>query len=388
MLIVIVGLLCLFVSTGCGSIHDKLPLLRVNEKCLKLGKRKMYIPAYYCFAYYRAQLKHADSSVNKSVKQLKRKYLKNEALALARAGLKHKTAALFNLAISRFTELMGALPSTSAFKKERDIITSQVAKLRRFHEESKSFTSNSNASGETNKIEDDTHPLDKQHLRSKNHIPKKHSLTSKYVKRVDYTKLLSKICESDRFGKCINEHGVIARYLEGQKEPVIIENGPVRQWNLFKKMSWKYLEMNLPEVLEGIRFTKSRFNLYRTYTPQQELKEVAAEDFLELLSDIDSDTISDLDLSFPYFTAQVPKDIVFKHRMQLDLLNASVCRIIAGGDRHCGGHPSRSMQDEHRNANVHIWIGAKNVTARFHYDHAENTFVQFLGRKHFFFGTA
>ena len=70
--------------------------------------------------------------------------------------------------------------------------------------------------------------------------------------------------------------------------------------------------------------------------------------------------------------------------MQLDLLNASVCRIIAGGDRHCGGHPSRSMQDGHRNANIHMWIGAKNVTARFHYDHAENTFVQFWGESIFF----
>ena len=115
------------------------------------------------------------------------------------------------------------------------------------------------------------------------------------MERVDYNTLVSKICESDRFGKCMNEHSAIARYLEGQKEPVIIENGPVHQWNLFKKMSWKYLKMNLPETLEGIRFTKSRFNLYRTYTPQQELKEIAAKDFLELLSNIDSDTISDLD---------------------------------------------------------------------------------------------
>ena len=204
------------------------------------------------------------------------------------------------------------------------------------------------------------------------------------MERVDYNTLVSKICESDRFGKCMNEHSAIARYLESRKEPVIIENGPVHQWNLFKEMSWKYLKMNLPETLEGIRFTKSRFNLYRTYTPQEELKEIAAKDFLDLLSKIDSDITSDLDHLFPYFTAQIPEDIVFKHRMQLDLLNASVCRIIAGGDRHCGGHPSRSMQDGHSSANIHMWIGAKNVTARFHYDHAENTFVQFLGRKHFF----
>ena len=81
-------------------------------------------PSLLLLRYYRAQLKHADSSVNESVEQLKRKYLKNEALALARAGLKHNTAALFNLAISRFTELMGTLPSTSAFKKELAIITS------------------------------------------------------------------------------------------------------------------------------------------------------------------------------------------------------------------------------------------------------------------------
>ena len=52
---------------------------------------------------------------------------------------------------------MGTLPSTSAFKKERAIIASQVAKLRRFYKESTSFTSSGDASGETQKIEDDVH---------------------------------------------------------------------------------------------------------------------------------------------------------------------------------------------------------------------------------------
>ena len=58
---------------------------KIQSKCIKYGKRKMYLEAYYCFAYHRKRLESKDFTS----KTLLNKYFKNEALALARAGMKN-----------------------------------------------------------------------------------------------------------------------------------------------------------------------------------------------------------------------------------------------------------------------------------------------------------
>ena len=39
---------------------------------------------------------------------------------------------------------------------------------------------------------------------------------------------------------------------------------------------------------------------------------------------------------YPYFSGTLPNDVQVEREMYIDLLNASICEVIAGGNKHCG----------------------------------------------------
>ena len=112
-------------------------------------------------------------------------------------------------------------------------------------------------------------PLDTTVIDPKSRIPKKHPLTSKFIERVDYNDLKREINNNNNnhHGHNYNNNNILNNFLKERNQPVIITNGPIKHWDVYNNISWEALEMNLPEMIDGIRFTKSRFNLYRTHVP-------------------------------------------------------------------------------------------------------------------------
>ena len=121
-------------------------------------------------------------------------------------------------------------------------------------------------------------------------------------------------------------------FLKERNEPVIITNGPIEHWDIYNNISWEALEMNLPEMIDGIRFTKSRFNLYRTHVPSTEQRNMPVDEFFDLLYDIENKKVNlhrrinlidehDEKLIYPYYTGQMPNDIDFEN---MNLLNVSI----------------------------------------------------------------
>ena len=354
---------------------------KIQSKCIKYGKRKMYLEAYYCFAYHRKKLESKDSTS----KTLLNKYFKNEALALARAGMKNNNIENIKLAISKFNNLI--VQNTEEDDTKMQKIQFQIRKLKNF------MAASINKAKEDITSTEEPHPLDTNVIDPKSRIPKKHPLTSKFIERVDYNDLKREINNNNNnhHGHNYNNNNILNNFLKERNQPVIITNGPIKHWDVYNNISWEALEMNLPEMIDGIRFTKSRFNLYRTHVPSTEQRNMPVDEFFDLLYDIENKKVNlhrrinlidehDEKLIYPYYTGQMPNDIDFEN---MNLLNVSICKILAGGDDHCGGHPSLKKDNSHKSPTINLWIGASNVTARFHYDHTENTFVQFLGRKHF-----
>jgi hypothetical protein len=97
-----------------------------KSKCIKYGKRKMYLEAYYCFAYHRKKLESKDSTS----KTLLNKYFKNEALALARAGMKNHNIENIKLAISKFNNLI--VQNTEEDDTKMQKIQFEIRKLKNF----------------------------------------------------------------------------------------------------------------------------------------------------------------------------------------------------------------------------------------------------------------
>jgi hypothetical protein len=344
-------LMVVIISTTVYTSASRNYKYSVHPKCINFGKTKQYIKAYYCFAYYRKQLR-TNNTENRNLVALERKYIKNEALAISRAAIKNKDTELAKVAIEKCKAIIRYYRNQTNYdeatnsESESQKMQKEIVKLDNF------LVATSAGNTEINggmASEEEPHPLDKNNdnIDPKSRIPDRHPLTSKFIDRVDYYDLLQgHRCNNNNDKKQDEDNSnILTNYLKNRDQPVIVTNSPITKWKLYEKISWEYLEFNLPEILRGIRFTKSRFNLYRTNVPGNETKDLPVTDFFDLLHFAEAGYQQEgkkgmhgdkEPVLYPYFSGTLPNDVQVEREMYIDLLNASICEVIAGGNKHCG----------------------------------------------------
>ncbi len=344
------------------------------------GKEKSYIAAYYLFLM---ALEVAKSITSKS------KALANMGLALMRFGRQMCTEASFmqkniesgqNLLMlgeEKFKQLIHFFPAKQAWAKEKiDICKSW---LNHFcvngNKKDKSFSWISN----NKKIDVPLVASDSRHNNTSMHKSKQ-LYPNKDKVIAENGSVTYKTIHTLRYNSSMEPfHKVFSKL----SEPIILKQSPVMQWPLFKKMSWRYLQNNLPHRI-NVKINNDNYDLY-SHKKSPNDKKMLLNKVLEIFNKLDKINSSSLlnnksNLVFPYLMTNVKvhghnKQVKFKKEMIQDLLKTPY-----HGISFCGGEAGDFLNCR---IEANLWVGARNVHAVSHYDSSYNSFVQIVGSKEF-----
>jgi hypothetical protein len=167
-------------------------------------------------------------------------------------------------------------------------------------------------------------------------------------------------------------------FLLKKREPFILKNSPALNWPLIQKMSWIYIQENLPRQI-NVNINREKFDLYSN-GERKNMRTMSLNETLKIFNALDQIKSLSLyrdagNLSFPYFMTKLKHNTRFKMEMLNDILDTPFHELSLCGDK--AGDSTNCVTD------TNLWLGARHVHAVAHYDATHNSYVQILGSKEF-----